>query len=227
MKMKLITMFFLGILLVAQSVAARDDVAIPEYTVEGLKLIPNTKDVALVWADPDADLAQYKRITLLEPYVAFKKNWRRDQNRSNPMKVKTSDMDRIKGRVQVAFKEVFTEELEQGGYMLTTERAADVLIVRPAVIDLDVNAPDVRSAGMSQTYVQAAGSMTLYLELYDAETNDLLAKVLDKRSDRQSGYMQWQTGPANLAAGKRMMKPWAQALRNGLDEARTATQRQP
>ena len=223
MRVKLFLMFFVGFSLIAQSVAARNDVAIPEYTVEGLKLIPNTKDVALVWADPDADLAQYKRITLLEPYVAFKKNWRRDQNRSNPMKVKTSDMDRIKGRVQVAFKEVFTEELEQGGYMLTTERAADVLIVRPAVIDLDVTAPDVSSSGRSQTYVQAAGSMTLYLELYDAETNDLLAKVLDKRSDRQSGYMQWQTGPANLAAGKRMMKPWAEALRSGLDEARTAT----
>ena len=194
-RIKLLTMFFLGISLVAQSLAAKNDVAIPEYTVEGLKLIPDTKDIALVWADPDADLAQYKRITLLEPFVAFKKNWRRDQNRGHPLKVSTRDMDRIRGRVQIIFREVFTEELEQGGYAITTERASDVLTVRPAVIDLVVNAPDVRSASMSQTYVQTAGSMTLYLELYYAETNDLLAKVLDRRIDWHNGYMQWQTWP--------------------------------
>ena len=134
-------------------------------------------------------------------------------------------MDRIKGRTKTLFMEVFTEELEQGGYTLTSERAHDVLIVRPAIIDLNVSAPDVRSSGMTETYTQSAGSMTLYLELYDAETNDLLAKVLDPKADRQSGFMQWQSGPANLAAGKRMMKPWAQALRSGLDEARDATHR--
>ena len=190
--------------------------------MEGLKLIPDTKDVALVWADPDADLSQYKRFNLLEPYIAFKKNWQQDQNRSSSMKVRTSDMERIKDRTKTLFMEVFTEELEQGGYSLTSERTHDVLIVRPAIIDLT---PDVRSSGRVETYTQSAGSMTLYLELYDAETNDLLAKVLDPKADRQSGFMQWQTGPANLAAGKRMMKPWAQALRSGLDEARDATHR--
>lgn len=225
MKTILVLISVLSIFLFFQPLAAREKVAIPEYTVEGLKLIPDTKDVALVWADPDADLSQYKRITLLEPYIAFKKNWQRDQNRSSTTRVRTSDMDRIKGRTKTLFMEVFTEELEQGGYSLTSERAHDVLIVRPAIIDLNVSAPDVRSSGRVETYTQSAGSMTLYLELYDAETNDLLAKVLDPKADRQSGFMQWQTGPANLAAGKRMMKPWAQALRSGLDEARDATHR--
>ena len=62
--------------------------------------------------------------------------------------------------------------------------------------------------------------MTLYLELYDSETDDLLAKALDPKADRDSGFMQWQSGPANRAAAKRMMKPWAEALRKGLDKAR-------
>ena len=202
----------------ATTIAKKKD--IPEYTVEGLKLVPNTKNIALVWAEPGANLSQYERVYLVEPYVAFKKNWQRDQNRGS-MKVKTSDMDRIKIRVKELFMEVFTEELENGGYTLANERAEDVLLVKPAIIDLDVNAPDIMTAGRTNTYAQSAGSMTLYLELYDSETDDLLAKALDAKADRQTSYMQWQTGPANRAAAKRMMKPWAEALREGLDEART------
>lgn len=198
---------------------AKSKTEVPEYTVEGLKLIPNTKGMALVWAEPGANLSQYDRVYLAEPYVAFKKNWKREQNRGT-LKVSSSDMERIKKNVQELFVEIFTEELTKGGYTLATERAEDVLIVKPAIIDLDVNAPDVRSAGRSNTFTTSAGSMTLYLELYDSETDDLLAKALDAKADRDTGYMQWQTKVGNYTAAKRMMQPWAEALRKGLDEAR-------
>ena len=99
------------------------------------------------------------------------------------------------------------------------------MIVRPAIIDLDVNAPDVRSAGRTNSFTTSAGSMTLYLELYDSETDDLLAKALDPKVDRDRGYMQWQTSVANRSAAIRMMQPWAEALRKGLDQARDDTHR--
>jgi hypothetical protein len=201
---------------------AKSKTEIPEYTVEGLKLVPDTKNMALVWAEPGADLSQYDRVYLVEPYVAFKKNWQRSQN-SGLGRVSSKDMERIKTNVKELFMEVFTEELEKGGYTLTNERAEDVLIVKPAIIDLNVNAPDLRNAGMTRTFVDSAGSMTLYLELYDSETDDLLAKALDAKTDRDKGWMQWQTGPANRAAGIRMMRPWAEALVSGLDEAREVT----
>jgi hypothetical protein len=191
----------------------------PEYTVEGLKLVPNTKNMALVYAEEGADLSQYNRVYITEPFVSFKKNWKRDQNRGT-LKVGSSDMERIKKNVADLFMEVFTAELTKGGYSLADERAEDVLIVKPAIIDLDVNAPDVRSAGRTNTFTTSAGSMTLYIELYDSETDDLLAKAVDRKADRDSGYMQWQTRVANYSAAKRMMQPWAEALRKGLDEAR-------
>ena len=217
----ILTLILLGT--ASTTTIAKDNKDIPEYTVEGLKLVPNTKNMAAVWAEPGANLSQYNRVYLVEPYVAFKKNWQRDQNRSSTSKVRTRDMDRIKIAVKDLFMEVFSEELEQGGYTLANERAVDVLIVKPAIIDLDVNAPDIRSANRSNTMASSAGSMTLYLELYDSETDDLLAKALDAKADRNSGFMQWQTGPANRAAAKRMMKPWAEALRKGLDRAREET----
>ena len=201
---------------------AKSKTEIPEYTVEGLKLVPDTKNIAYVWAEPGADLSQYARVYITEPYVAFKKNWKRDQNRGS-IKVSSTDMERIKKDVAALFMEVFTEELQKGGYTMANERAEDVLIVKPAIIDLDVNAPDVRNSGRSNTFATTAGSMTLYIELYDSETDDLLAKAVDPRADRDKGYMQWQTGPANRMAAIRIMQPWAEALRKGLDEARETT----
>jgi hypothetical protein len=222
MKNLLIILSIIVLSTVSVNTLAKEKRQVPEYTVEGLKLVPDTKDIALVWAEPGADLAQYDRIYLVEPYVAFKKNWQRDQNRGIT-KVRSSDMERIKNNVKELFMEVFTEELEKGGYTLAQERAEDVLIVKPAIIDLNVAAPDVRTSGRTNTFTTAAGSMTLYMELYDSETDDLLAKALDGQADRNTGLMQWQTGPSNRAAGKRMMRPWAEALRNGLDEAREST----
>jgi hypothetical protein len=204
------------------TILAKSKTEVPEFTVEGLQLVPDTKNIAYVWAEPGADLSQYGRVYLVEPYVAFKKNWQREQNRGI-LKVNSSDMERIKKNVQELFMEVFTEELVKGGYTLASERAEDVLIVKPAIVDLDISAPDIRSAGRTTTYATSAGSMTLYIELYDSETGDLLAKALDPKADRDRGYMQWQSGPANRAAAKRMMEPWAEALRKGLDKARDAT----
>jgi len=226
MKILLVILSMIVFSTVSVTTSAKSKNKVPEYTVEGLKLIPNTKNLALVWAEPGADLAQYDRVYLVEPYVAFKKNWKRNQNRSISTRVTTSDMEKIKTKVGDLFMEVFTEELEKGGYALANERAEDVLIVKPAIIDLDVYAPDIMSSGRSATFTDAAGEMTLYMELYDSETGDLLAKAMDAKTDRRHGYMQWQTGPANRAAAKRMMLSWAEALREGLDDAREATRQE-
>jgi len=224
MKPLLIILSLIMLCAVPVSSIAKSKNELPEYTVEGLKRIPDTKDIAVVYAEPGATLEQYKRVFLVEAGVAFKKNWQRDQSRGLT-RVSSRDMERIKNEIKKMFAEIFTEELQKGGYEMATERAEDVLIVRPAIIDLNINAPDVMSSGMSQTYTTTAGSMTLYLELYDSETDDLLAKAIDPTYDRNSGYMQWATSVSNRAAARRMMKPWAEVLRKGLDEAHAATKK--
>jgi hypothetical protein len=226
MKFLMVILSFVLLSAIPVSTIAKDKIELPEFTVEGLQRVPDTKRIAVVYAEPGADLAQYDRVYLVEPYVAFKKNWQRDQNRSAGMKVRSNDMERIKIAVKELFMDVFTTELEKGGYTLANERAEDVLIVKPAIINLDVNAPDIMTAGRSNTYASAAGSMTLYIELYDSETDDLLAKAMDPKADSNRGFMQWQSGPANRQAAKRMMQPWAEALREGLDEARDVTRQE-
>ena len=40
--------------------------------------------------------------------------------------------------------------LENAGYAITTEAGDDVLVLRPAIIDLDITAPDTRTPGRSR-----------------------------------------------------------------------------
>lgn len=205
-------------LTLAASLHAADE--FPDITEDGLHKLKDT-ELALVYAQPGADISGYSKVMLMDASVSFKKNWQRDQNRGYPHKVTAKDMDRIRTELAGLFREVFVEELTEGGYELTEEAGEDVLLVRPAIINLDVVAPDTRTPGRTFQYAESAGEMTLYLELYDSVTGDIIAKALDRQRDRRSGYFEWQTRVTNTAAAKRILKSWAETLRQGLDEART------
>ncbi len=191
----------------------------PATTVEGLQLIKDS-NLALVYAEPGADLGQYNRIYLDDAYISFRKNWKRDQSRHSPHKILAEDMARMKAELALLFREVFSRTLEEGGYELVTERAEDVLLIKPAIINLDVFAPDTMDANRGNSFTETAGEMTLYLELYDSVTDDLIAKALDRKKDRETGYFQWQTRITNRAAANRILQVWANVLKEGLDEAR-------
>jgi len=196
--------------------------SLPAINDEGMELVKDS-DLATVYADPGADLSVYNRIWLQDATVAFKKNWQRDQNRSVHFKVKTRDMERIQADVATLFREVFTQELKDGGYELADEAGADVLNVVPAIVDLDVTAPDIQGASRTYSYSESAGEMTLKLELFDSITGDKIAKATDRKKDYRRGYVQWRTNVSNRSDARRMMSAWAKALRSALDEARSST----
>ncbi len=194
----------------------------PEITEDGLHRIHDGK-LALVYADPGADLSQYSRVHLIEAYVAFKKNWARDHRSGSATgRISSSDMEKIKSSLAEEFNTIFRDELEKNGYELTDEAADDVMIVRPAIINLDVNAPDKLSAGRSQTYTASAGEMTLYVELIDSVTGDTFAKALDRRADNaRGGFYTWTNSVTNRAAAQHILRGWATILREALDEAKS------
>ena len=132
------TGFLVGLL---ASFSAFGKQELPQITEEGLHLMQDTP-LAVVYAKPGVDLGVYNRVLLVDATVAFKKHWQRDQNRSR-IKVNTKDMEKIKTGLAELFEQVFAEKLSEAGYELTEERAEDVLVVRPAIINLDVYAPDV------------------------------------------------------------------------------------
>jgi len=197
---------------------------LPPVNDEGMELVKDSK-LATVYADPGADLSIYKSLMLLDATVAFKRNWQRDQNRSTSlsMQVRDSDMEKIKSEVAILFREVFTKELVDGGYQIADAAGGDVLMVKPAIVDLDVAAPDIRNSTRSSSYSESAGEMTLNLELFDSITEDKIAKATDRKRDNRRGYVQWRSAVTNRADARRMMQGWAEALRSALDEARAST----
>lgn len=208
-------------LLAAGSLQAASD-QLPAITVDGLHRLSDT-ELAIVYAQPGADLSQYNKVYLVDAHVAFKKNWRRDQNTGGRLRVTASDMEKMKTELAGMFSEVFTETLTEGGYELVTEPGEDVLIIKPAIINLDVTAPDTMSTGMSRSYAESSGEMTLYLELFDSVTDALIAKALDRKLDRETGHFQWQNRVTNRAAARRILGEWAEVLKEGLDAARGAS----
>lgn len=195
---------------------------LPEFNEEGMELVKDS-DLATVYADPGADLSIYNSVMLMDATVAFKKNWKRDQNRGYSMRVKDRDMVRIQEEVAELFKEVMTKELVDGGYTIAEAPGEDVLLVKPAIVDLDVHAPDIQNATRTMSYSESAGEMTLNIELFDSITEDKIAKATDRQRDPRRGYQQWRTSVSNRADARRMMSNWAKALRSALDEARSAT----
>ena len=179
-----------------------------------------------VYVKPGATLEPYTKVALLECYVAFRKNWQRDYNRSARgagQRIKQEDMTRIKQEVAQEFQRVFVEVLqEQGGYELVTEAGEDVLLLRPAIRNLDVAAPDKKSPGMTTTIVTSAGQMTLYLELYDSATGDIIARVTDRRISRANGGAQRSNSVVNRAEADRILRRWADILRSHLDAAKAS-----
>jgi hypothetical protein len=211
----------LAVALAVPGMAQAAKQSLPEVTEEGLHLVPDSK-LAVVYAEPGADLAPYRRVKLLDAYVAFKKTWARDQRSTGTrIQISSGDMNRIKNRMSEEFRVVFTEVLEEGGYPVVEEAGDDVLLIRPAIVDLNPTAPDTSRSQRTRNYVSSAGDMTLYVELYDSQTGDMLAKALDKRADgRYSNYYTWANSASNKAAADRILKGWATILLEALNEAK-------
>ena len=204
----------------ADAIAAKDPP--PEVSPEGLHLTKSTKN-RLAYVRPGATLSQYKRVAILDPLVEFEKDWQKDYNRSRTGlegRVSDDDVAKMKERLGAEFKKVFIDELQgEGGYQVVDVAAPDVLVLRPALLNVEVNAPDVMTAGIEHTVVRSAGQMTLYLELWDSASNTLLARVMDAQADPDT-MAQMGGRVTNKAAADRMLRKWAKELREHLDEVK-------
>jgi hypothetical protein len=197
----------------------------PQVTEDGLRLYKQTKE-RLVYERPGAAFTQYKRVSILDCHVEFSKDWVEKYNRDQRVlsrRIRDTDLERAKIALQRDFKKVFTEELQEGGrYQVVDSGGADVLVLRPALINIQVSAPDLMSAGHSVTFVQSAGAMTIYLELWDSASNTVLARVIDGSAD-PGLHGQRSSSVTNRAAAERMMRDWADELRSRLDLVRGNT----
>ncbi|TPH13480.1 DUF3313 family protein [Litorilituus lipolyticus] len=196
----------------------------PQVSEDGLNLKLSTRST-IAYKKSGVDFSTYNQVQIMPSTVAFKQNWMRNYNRSTASistRVKDSDVIRIKQSMATMLDEIFIEEFNKGtGYSVVSEPSANTLLIKPSIIDLDVNAPDLSTASRTRTYTQDSGEATLFLEIYDSVSGEILARVIDAQGGRDNGFYQWSTRVSNRADARRIIRGWAQKLRTKFDEAHT------
>jgi hypothetical protein len=76
------------------------------------------------------------------------------------------------------------------------------------------------TSARSESFTTSAGSMTLYAELYDSVSGEILARAMDRRQDSGAPGrgLTWTTQGSNLAAARDILRRWADVLVQRLDE---------
>ena len=199
----------------------------PEVTHDGL-VRDHSYSHAEVYKKPGATLAEYDEYGLVPCRVTFRKNWVRDQNQSRidlGNRVTQKDVDRIKDALSAECDKYFRSALEEAPpYKLVDQfmEGEKVLILAPSIVNLDIAAPDMMSAGRGRTYTTSSGQMTLFLEVVDGTTHDVLFRVVDRKRAPEYGTLRWSNSVTNKADADRALKYWAGKLRTALDTAHQA-----
>jgi len=187
---------------------------------DGLEKI-KVKDIDLAYARPGATLAGYKRVVLEPISVAFRKDWSPTRTGSS-LPLGSREQENIRNGIAKIVAEEFTKELQaKGGYQVVDEAGPDVLRLKASIVNLYVSAPDTMTAGRSRTYTVSAGEMTIFMELHDSETGELLARFVDRSEARDSGRMTLTNSMTNAWEARDIASSWARILRKGLDKANT------
>jgi hypothetical protein len=211
------TALYFALIFFASPAALADEAATDIFD----NLVPvDDAQVAVAYIDPNADFSVFKRVMILDTFVSFRSGWERDQRRgTRGTRISARDMDRIKARVSELFNSVFIEVLEANdGFEIVSEPDYDVLLVRAAIIDLDVAAPDTSSAGRSRTYTANSGAATLYIELFDSVGGQIIGRAFDRQGARNSGsMMRWTNRATNTADARRVFRGWATTFRGFLE----------
>jgi hypothetical protein len=194
----------------------------PPATWDGLVLV-KSKALERVYLLPGADFRNYTKVMLDPTEVAFKKDWVRDYNSSTmgmTQRLTDQQAQQILDAVRKGMGDIFAKTYTDAGYQVVQAPGPDVLRVRTGVVNLDIAAPDVMTAGRSRVYSQDAGEATLVLEARDSQTGALLGRALDREAAGDSRpYL--RNSVTNVSDFSRMFERWAKASVDGLNKLKT------
>jgi len=210
---------FLTLVCLALSVGAF--AAKPPEEWDGLKLV-KLKGLDAAYARPGADFTIYTKLIIDPIQVAFAKDWDK-KSTVYRQKLSQKELDNIKTKLGTLAEETFAEEFsKKNGMQIVTEPGPDVLRFSSAIVDLWPRAVDTQEPGRNYTYTTSAGSATLYAELRDSETGQLIGRVVDGREARNSGDFRWTNSVENTHEARLMVQTWAKILRKRYDALREA-----
>ena len=179
----------------------------------------DSKKLAGVYLLPGADFRPYTKVMLDPTEVAFKKDWQRDYNnttRGLGQRITNQDVEKAIETARSGFGDILAKAYTDAGYQIVTTPGDDVLRIKTAVINLDVNAPDKMSAGIVRSYSEEAGSATVVFEAHDSMTGAILGRAVDSRVAGDTSRFFIRNRATNINDFKKLFRMWADASVNGL-----------
>ncbi|TYK66187.1 DUF3313 family protein [Colwellia echini] len=186
----------------------------PPEMSDGLALVKSTTST-VAYEKAGLDLSEYTKVLILPSTVAFKKDWQKVYNRSQSSpgtRVTDADVMRMKTETANILDEVFNKEfLTDKDIKIVTEVTSNTIILKPAIVNLDVTSAD-NNGGNSRTVTQETGGATLYLEAFDGVSGEILARVVTSAAASDMTQQYWSSGVTNKASATNMFTKWAKAL---------------
>ncbi len=187
-----------------------------EVTPDGLHKVDNTY-LAQVFIAPEIDLSQYEKIQIKSlgieyRFVKDKGRFYRAYDDEFPL-----DEDQ-KERISETVREAFTDEFSEiRNYSFTDQPGKRTLTLLIGMADVVSHVPP-EPMGRGDIYISELGTATLVVEIRDSRSNEVLARILDRRTF-EPGMGAMESNPVtNYSELKRELRFWAQSLRDGLDE---------
>lgn len=196
----------------------------PEW--DGLTRVPD-KGPDHLYLLRGADFSNYNAVKISPIEIAFDKNWDRGRgNNRNPARfVSDQDMEQIRTELAGEFHTIFTNDLVKGGWTISGLTGEHVLAITPAIVNLNITAPNTQqTSGRGHTFVTNTGHMTLFLELRDSVTGQLIGRVVDNVSGRRSGNSFEIAGPVTHTNDVRLaISKWADETMTALNYAKSSS----
>jgi hypothetical protein len=194
-----------------------------EITHDGLTRVDRSV-MDLAWVKADLDLHGYDKLMLAGVEMAFRevdaKGGYYRPGRSDQTEFPISAESRAK--LREVFGQTFREELGKSKrYTLTDKPGPGVLVLVGTLIDIVSAVPPDNAPGRYEVYLRSVGEATLVLELRDSVTNEVLARVADRRAAATAGYPINANPVTAWSEVGRLARSWATLLRNRLDQVTT------
>ena len=208
--MKIATLFAMAAALAGVAMAQAN--AEPAVTVDGLVAV-KSRSLDEVALRPGVDLSTYRSVIVEPARAALRKDWLKDLNTTRgPTRWLTrEDAQQITDEAALRLSAMTSMVFQERGYEIAAAPAAGVLRLSLAITDLDVNAPDEPMPGIVKYFVRDAGQATLALEVRDAVSGALLARVVDRGTASEIRQINRATSVTNEFWFDALFRQWATA----------------
>jgi hypothetical protein len=190
----------------------------PAVSQGGLKKIA-VRGIDQAYARPGATLSGFNRVKFDPIEVVFHKDWV-PRRTGSPIRLSAEERESVRtGMARIVHDEFVAELQNRSGYRVVAEAGPDVLRVKVSIVDLYLSAPDRFASLRSRTDTVSGVEMTIVAELYDSQTGELIARVVDRRAARGTGTLTLADGVVNVSEAATIASSWARILRDRLDKA--------